>query len=296
MKGQPLWKISVVTAPEAEEALTELISARLGSPVASYHDLEAGNSTITAYLDQPPDNWRQLRQELREALERVRDCGLETRPGRISAGRVRHEDWAESWKRHFKPIAIGRRLLIRPGWVRRPALPGQRVVVLNPGLSFGTGQHPTTSFCLREVVAGEGAHASLLDAGTGSGILAIAAAKLGYERVSAFDNDPEAVRVALANARQNRAAARLEIRRGDVRKFRAPKKGYTVVCANLISNLLLEQTERIVSWVAPGGQLVLAGILRTEFPGVRRAFEAAGLRLLRSRAEKEWESGSFAGR
>jgi ribosomal protein L11 methyltransferase len=295
MKSKALWKISIVTAPEAEDAVGEVLYSLLGAPVAAYHDLEAGHSTVTVYLDQKPARWRSLSAELRSGLARVAECGLQTAPALVSAKRVRREDWAESWKRHFKPLAVGRRLLIRPGWVRRKALPGQRVVVLNPGLSFGTGQHPTTSFCLREVVAGQARGATLLDAGTGSGILAIAAAKLGYREVFGFDNDPEAVRVALANARLNRVADRLALRQADVRKFRPPRQGYTVVCANLISNLLLEQRDRIISWLAPGGRLVLAGILRTEFGGVREAYEATGLRLLRSRAEKEWESGSFVG-
>ena len=121
--------------------------------------------------------------------------------------KVPPEDWAESWKRHFKPIEIGGDLLILPSWSKRKPKTGQAVVVLDPGLSFGTGQHATTSFCLNEIVklrrSSKASELSLLDGGTGSGILAIAAAKLGYKPVEAFDFDPVSVRVARANATSN---------------------------------------------------------------------------------------------
>jgi ribosomal protein L11 methyltransferase len=134
-----------------------------------------------------------------------------------------------------------------------------------------------------------------LDIGTGSGILAIGAARVGYRIVHAFDFDPEALRVARANARENGVLRRIRFWQEDI--TRAPRRsaaGYDVVCANLISNLLLSEADRIIAQMKPGGVLVLAGILRSEFGEIVRAYREAGLRLVASRSEKEWRSGTFA--
>src|SRR5205814_9828492 len=133
------------------------------------------------------------RARLADALENIRNAGLKLGPARIKLERVRSQDWSESWKRHFKPLEIGRELLIRPSWSKRRAHKDQAVVVLDPGLSFGTGQHPTTAFCLRQLATRRipGQAQSFLDIGTGSGILAISAARLGYGPIRAIDSDSE---------------------------------------------------------------------------------------------------------
>jgi ribosomal protein L11 methyltransferase len=134
----------------------------------------------------------------------------------------------------------------------------------------------------------------MLDMGTGSGILAIAAAKLGYAPVDAFDFDPESVRVARENARKNGVLRKIHLTQDDVTKLplRAEKR-YNVICANLISTLLIAERERILARLKPDGVLVLAGILNSEFVLVQRKFEQAGLKLIASRIEKEWRSGTF---
>lgn len=295
MNRRLLWRIAVTTLPEAEEAVAELVGSTFGQLAASYTNLETGITMVTAYFEEKPDWQGAGRAKLAAGLAQIKACGLDIGAGEFSLKRVRREDWAESWKRHFKPIEIGSALLIKPPWSSRWARKGQAVVVLDPGLSFGTGQHPTTGFCLRQLVArrNPGEAQSFLDIGTGSGILAIAAAKLGYAPVGAFDFDPEAVRTARANARKNRVGGRIRFSRQDVTKL--PRQGarYSLVCANLISDLLVAERERILSRVQPDGLLVIAGILKEEFPRVQRAYEAAGLRLVASRTENEWRSGSF---
>ncbi len=135
---------------------------------------------------------------------------------------------------------------------------------------------------------------SFLDIGTGSGILAIAAAKLGYGPVHAFDFDPEAVRVARTNARANGVSSKIHITRADVTKLPGRlRRRYYVVCANLISTLLIAERRTITALVKSDGLLVLAGILESEFHEVQTAYESLGLRLVASKAEKEWRSGSF---
>jgi ribosomal protein L11 methyltransferase len=229
-------------------------------------------------------------------LERITRDGLDIGAGRVSLKRIRREDWAESWKRHFKPLLIGSALLIKPSWSRRRPQRGQEVVVLDPGLSFGTGRHPTTAFCLRQLVAlrRRGEAPSCLDIGSGSGILAIAAARLGYHPVAALDCDPDSIRIARDNARRNGVSAGIRFLRQDLTKLpRRNMRKYWVVCANLVSNLLVAERERILACLHPDGTLVAAGILKTEFEQVQETFESAGLRLKTSRSQDEWRSGAF---
>jgi ribosomal protein L11 methyltransferase len=296
-KEKVLRKVSVSVTTDAEEASLELLSRLFGQPASFYSNAETGEQTATVYLRKKSDWNKRAEQELRTGLQFLQECGLDIGPGSLSVTTVRKEDWAESWKKHFKPMEIGRALLIRPSWSKRKPRKRQQEIVLDPGLSFGTGQHPTTKFCLEQLVAcrQEGKKQAFLDMGTGSGILAIAAAKLGYRPVKAFDFDPEAVRIAQANSAQNQVSDRLRITRKDLTKIPLePSRQFDVICANLIYDLLIEQKSRIIKHLKPGGHLLLAGILHTQFAQVRFVYEQAGLRMTTHLVEKEWESGSFA--
>ncbi len=329
MRPPPLWQISVVTTPADEPAITRRLTEVFGPVVASYDDVETGVCTVMAFVEAAEAEIRNPKSEIRKKSEarnpkpdgggslRISDFSLPSDFGfrisdfqsalraalaadapsaHISCQKLRREDWAESWKRHFKPLEIGARLLVKPSWSRRAPRRGQAVVVLDPGLSFGTGQHPTTSFCLRQVATFRrpGTAQSCLDIGTGSGILAIAAAKLGYAPVQAFDFDPEAVRVARQNVRSNGVAPAIRLSQQDVTQppGRAAKK-FDLVCANLLADLLVSALPQITARVAPCGRLVIAGILQREFDTVRRAYEAYGWRLVASRVKNEWQSGAF---
>ena len=217
---KPLWRVSVTTSLDAEDAVAEMLGELLDTTTASYFNLETGVCTISIFRDQKPDS-RKIRAKIAANLQRIRDCGLKIGAGKIEIARVKREDWAESWKRHFHPLEIDKTLLIKPSWSKKRPRKNQAVVILDPGLSFGTGQHPTTSFCLNELVHNHqsGTRQSFLDIGTGSGILAIAAAKLGYQPVRAFDFDSESIRVARENARKNRVDTKLKLTRGDVTKL-----------------------------------------------------------------------------
>ena len=320
---RPLWRISIATTREAEDAVAEALAAILNRPVSSYFQLKSGVSTIFAFCKQRPD--AEVYKKISAGLKRIKDCGLKIGPGKIAIAKIRRENWAESWKRHFKPIEIkvnlrrdepcespssqkklgtritrssgvGKTLLIKPSWSKRKLRKGQIGVVLDPGLGFGTGQHPTTAFCLHELArcGTFETRRSFLDIGTGSGILAIAAAKLGYSPVRAFDCDPEAVRVAHANARANGVHEKLRITRWDVAKLPVhASKQYDLVCANLISTLLMAERRRIAAQLKPGGTLVLAGILKSEFSRVQKVFAELGLKLAAAKTGNEWRSGSF---
>jgi len=311
--NKSLWRISVTTTLEAEEAVMELLGEIFGQPASSHFNVETLVSIVSVFAPNKTIQAREVRGQVSAGLKRIQSCGLNIGSGTIKTAKVRREDWSESWKRHFKAIEIGNALLIKPSWIKRKPRKNQAVVILDPGLSFGTGQHATTSFCLHQIVAavgrppqtpkkskdaalcrGAATGKSFLDIGTGSGILAIAAAKLGYQPVRAFDFDPESVRVAVANARVNQVAGKIKITQDDVTKQpMRPVRQYDLVCANLISNLLIAERRRIVAQVKRGGTLVLAGILKTEFTQVQTAFEELGLKFVVGKNEKEWRSGSF---
>jgi ribosomal protein L11 methyltransferase len=293
----PLWQISLTTSAEAEEAVAAFFENIFGRPPSVFSDAATLTATVSAYCPKLPLREGELRSRLRTALKQVRNCGLNTGRGRIAIRRVATANWRESWKKHFKPFEISRALLVKPTWSRRRPRAGQAVVVLDPGLSFGTGQHPTTAFCLEQLAARRSSvqQPSFLDIGTGSGILAIAAAKLRYKPVQAFDFDPAAVRVARANAVQNRVSNQVRIFRQDL--ICLPLRGggtFDVICANLTSDLLVQHSKRIVRRLRPTGTLIVAGVLKIQFVEVHRTYTAAGLNLIATRKDKEWQSAAFA--
>jgi ribosomal protein L11 methyltransferase len=295
-KLKPLWRIAITTTLEAEDAVGEMLGTLFGVAVSSYFDLEKRTSIVSAFLEQGKFSAAQAKPAITAGLHRIVECGLHTGPGTVGISRVKREDWAESWKRHFHPLEVGKKLLVKPSWSRQRAAKGQAEVILDPGLSFGTGQHPTTSFCLNEIVRCRRPEIrqSFLDIGTGSGILAIAAAKLGYTPVQAFDFDPEAVRIARENAQKNHVFDLVKPVRRDV--TRLPLKStrqFDLVCANLISNLLIAEKQRILNRLKPDGTLVLAGILATEFGEIERTFNRLKLNCVSRKVENEWCSGAF---
>ena len=296
MKAGPLSQITVTTSMEAQEPVAALLERLFAASPSIYEDMETHQAKVTLYSKRTPQQLRSRKREILHGLNDLREFGLDLGRHEILIRRVPRVDWSESWKKYFKTIRIGKALLIKPGWARVKPLKGQAVVVLDPGLSFGTGQHATTSFCLKEMVRFRQAPEaqSFLDIGTGSGILAIAAGKLGYAPVEGFDFDPVAVRVAQANCRRNRVQNRVKVRRQDLTKLKeVSRKKYDLICANLISTLLLDERDKILNRLAPEGRLVLAGILASEFELVAHGYQSAGLELIRSAREREWQSGSF---
>ncbi|MBC8326952.1 MAG: 50S ribosomal protein L11 methyltransferase [Verrucomicrobia subdivision 3 bacterium] len=288
-------QVALATTPEAEAAVGEMMHAVFGFAPSVFTHPEMRVPVVSVYLDEKKSITAVQRQTIAEGMARIEECGLATGDWKLEVKPLRREDWVDSWKRHFQPIRIGEKLLVRPSWRKDKAVKGQAVVVLDPGLSFGTGQHATTKYCLRQLVAQRRSGAqSLLDVGTGSGILAIAGVKLGYRPVRAIDFDSEAVRVARANAKRNRVTRHLEPKVGDVTKLssRARVK-YDVVCANLYYDLLAANAPRLIARVKPDGVLVLAGVLETQFAEVQAAVEGQGMVLKKTTRQGEWRSGVF---
>jgi len=297
-QSQPkeLREVSVTCQLEAEEAVVELMHREFDIPPSVFAVPERNETKVSVYLEDVDGFPTSTRRKLQKELEFIGECGLNVEPWEINTRKIENEDWAESWKKHFHPIHIGDKLLIKPDWSDEAPKDGQQVVILNPGLSFGTGQHPTTLYCLEEIVEAldKGSLKSFIDIGTGSGILAISAAKLGVEQILGIDFDPEAIRIASENGELNKVDSLLEFRVEDLTEI--PKRGlgkYDLVCANLIFDLLISERQRIVNHVGEGGRLVLAGILERQYPRVAEAFEQVGFKEVASRELGEWKSGTF---
>ena len=260
--------------------------------LTSYRDVEETSATMQIFVPDPADAPRAA-----EALAAAgRIVGLELAP---ATGTIPDEDWKLSYRKHFKVEVISPRLVVRPPWEAVAPAPGQKVLTLDPGIAFGTGQHPTTRACLDAIDALASGRArspsapelTFLDVGCGSGILAIAAALEGFRDVRGFDNDPDAVRNANENASANGLGELFfegDLSAPDVA---APAD---VVAANVLAPVLVRFAREVGALVNPGGRLILSGILDEQYAEVRDAYAALGFAEISSRLIGEWRTGVFA--
>ena len=198
------------------------------------------------------------------------------------------QDWATSWKRFFTPVEIVPGLVIRPSWEEYPAKAGERVIVMDPGQAFGTGQHASTRMALSLLTRSLTRHPAdrVLDVGTGTGILAIAAAMYGARLVVAIDNDPEAVRVARENSVNNNVAGKVMVSGTDLVDVEGT---FSMITANIVHDVLVAMAPLLRKLLAPEGRIILAGILKGEQEkSCIRIYEGLGLQVLASMHEDEW--------
>jgi ribosomal protein L11 methyltransferase len=300
--GMDAWlELSVAADHEAVEAVSEILSraAPGGTSVEPAFELvedglaaridTARPALVRAYL--PVLSASTVREAVAQAdreLGHLQAFGL--RPiGELAARLVHEADWGNAWKAHFPVLRVGRAIVIRPTWRRHRRQPGDVVIALDPGMAFGTGLHPTTRLCLAslESLADRGLleGARVLDVGSGSGILSIAAGRLGASSVLAVDVDPIAVEATAANARRNRLARRIRAREGSAPSGDGP---FDVVLANLIASLLVQLADGLAADLRPGGTLLASGIFADREREVVAAFGARGLSIARRWSEGDW--------
>ena len=296
-------EVSLTVNGEAAEAVADLL-ARFAPdgvalrPVSVEHHLGlerdelrvSDDMVVSAYL--PLDaNLDSTRAQLEESLWHLGQLLPLPSPAYKT---IVDTDWGESWKVNFHPLRVGRRLMIVPAWLNPPLAPDDIEIRLDPGMAFGTGTHPSTGLCLKIIERHLAPGAPMLDLGTGSGILAIAAAKLGSGPVLAIDIAPEAVRVAGENIQTNGVADRVQVAKASLAEVQAGQFGASwlstpLVVANILASVIVPLLEQgLANIVAPGGLLVLAGILDKQAYRVIAALEAAGLTIVAQEQVEDW--------
>ncbi len=240
---------------------------------------------IKKYCDSRKDAEKAL-TTLKDGTQVLRACEIRILSSRIIP--LPPEDWTEKWKKHFKVMKMGRHIVVKPSWLKYRSKKNDILIEIDPGMSFGTGKHDTTRFCLDEIerARNKSQKQSFLDAGCGSGILSIAAVKLAYSEVFSFDNDSEAIITTKENMARNSISAKF----AKVRKLELEKTAdlgkFDVVVANIISDVLIKNSQKLRSLVKKGGSLVLAGICDEDKNKVLSAFD--GFSILRQKSSHGW--------
>ncbi len=269
MNNQTSWyALDLAIERDASEAISYALmeAGALGTEV---HDADDQLDMAIGYFDSLPDR-ELVRTQLAEAL-RIYDLPSSA-VRNMTLRKVADEDWLGEWKKSWQPVAVGQRFLIAPPWSEIKDAQGRIVIRIEPGMAFGTGTHETTRLCLLAVER-YFAGVSFLDVGTGTGILAIAAAKLFPEAlIKACDTDPEALAIAEENARLNDVADRISFRVGTVQESTASAD---VVCANLTADAIVRLLPVLLGSTC--GRLILSGILETQLEEVIAALRAHGL-------------------
>jgi ribosomal protein L11 methyltransferase len=274
-------QISVRADPSALDAIANFLIER-GSPGVVIKKRE-----VQGYFAQGVSLG--LRGDVRRYLRGIQAIYSNVNEKGVRWRLVKDRNWNRAWQRFFTPQKIGKSFLVCPPWLAPPPLRGRHLITIEPGLAFGTGTHATTRCCMEfiECAAGlfRGAKLHGLDVGTGSGILAIALIKVGAQKVWAIDNDPIALKVAGENLRANGAARNVRLSGEGLEQIR---RSFSVVTANLTAETIIDVAGALAKKVAPGGFLILSGILQQKSTGVARSFGERGFKLLRRKRVKEW--------
>ncbi len=206
------------------------------------------------------------------------------------------DDWKESWKQYYRPVPIGERLTVVPVWEKDTYCPraGEHIVLMDPGVAFGSGTHETTRLCAALLERHMTPGMRILDVGTGSGILAIAAAILGAGQVDAYDLDPVAVRIARENTAVNGVGDRIRCGVSDLlRDVEEKGEGFDLITANIVADIILRMAPDVGDYLKPGGLLIVSGIIDRQADQVRDALTQTGLTLIDSMTEHDWNSMVF---
>ncbi|MHB9130307.1 MAG: 50S ribosomal protein L11 methyltransferase [Armatimonadota bacterium] len=220
------------------------------------------------------------------ALKHLIEAGLLTGPPMVTVTTMEDQDWLEGWKQFFSPLEISPRLAVVPSWETYTPKPGQAVVTLDPGMAFGTGTHGTTFACLQALSEYLQPGMEVCDVGTGSGILSIAAAKLGAGRILATDNDDLAIRVAYENAKVNEVAKRIEFRVASL--LDGVDDTFDLVIANILAPVILLLIPELPRVLRSQGLFISSGYITTQEAEISAALEAAGHTVLARYQREEW--------
>jgi ribosomal protein L11 methyltransferase len=286
-------ELSVETHPEAVDAVANVFQEHgtggvaIEQPIRSHIEGEEdpepiGHPLVKAYI---PVNEKsaEVERTIEESLWHLQAFDLSPL-GNLQRREVEEEDWADGWKQHFHPLQIGR-VVVKPSWRDWEAADDELVVELDPGMAFGTGLHPTTRLMLEALQTRVQPNMRVLDLGTGSGILAIAAAML-RAKVTALDISDIAVEVARENVRKNRVSDRVRVDVGTIEAV--VNKSFDLILANIIASVLVDIAQSLHSHLAPGGVVLASGIIEEKLDNVRAALTDAGLEIVEERRDEDW--------
>ena len=292
MDNDTLFCCKLIDESVNQDLTTEFLTA-LDYDFSSWEDMENHHAFHTLYFAEEADA-AAAKEKVESLLTEWKEFDINIE--KVELFSMKREDWSEVWKKYFNILHISDRLVIKPSWLEYSPKPEQKIVEIDPGMSFGTGQHATTAYCLKmidKLIDNENI-STFLDAGCGSGILSIAAAKLGYKEIDAFDIDPDSIMIANENIEINKIKPKnISLQVADLAQFTAPRQTYDLVAANILAHILRENREKIVSFVKPCGKLILAGILTSDFENTAQHFCKVGLKQIDRFTEKEWTSGLF---
>ena len=290
-------EISLKVDGESAEAVAELLGRfghqgvsieQCGIPPDTWDETElppASELLLRAYFPADAD-LEAKKMELETALGHMRLMYPMPTPVYRS---LNARDWSEAWKAHYKPIRIGRRLVIRPRWIDVELEPDDIEIALDPGMAFGTGTHPTTQLCLEALEGAVQPGQMVLDLGSGSGILSIAAAKLGAGRVLALDNDSLAVAATQANAEANGVARKVISQHGSLDCVLSSVRRFDLVVVNILARIIIElAAQGLGDILRPGGTAIFSGIIDMQADEVEAALRAAGLNPIERRQRGDW--------
>jgi ribosomal protein L11 methyltransferase len=294
-------ELTLQTHPEAIESVSELLNRYTSGGVAIEEPIELINEgqeyrvlagqpvKVHAYLSIDGTE-EEMRQQIAEGLWHLSSLWPQSISD-LQTRIVNEEDWANAWKDYYHVTHIGQRLVIRPSWRDYTPKDDEVVLELDPGMAFGTGLHPTTRMCLEQIEQRMRPGMRVLDVGTGSGILALAAAKLGAASVHCIDNSSIAVESATANAAANHLSDRITVVQGELdEEARATRMAgqYNLVLANIIARVIGSIAPYLAQVLAPGGLLITGGIIQERRHEAEQPLLAAGLKLIDQAVADDW--------
>ncbi|MCP1185807.1 50S ribosomal protein L11 methyltransferase [Paenibacillus sp. 1781tsa1] len=259
------------------------------------NDIPEGFAVIKGYFSEGTDMVA-LQSEVHPRIEELSEFGIDTGEVRYETRTVDENDWATAWKQYFKPVRVSERLTIKPTWEEyTPESPDEKIIELDPGMAFGTGTHPTTSLCLRTLETVIQGGEEVIDVGTGSGILAIGAIKLGAKHVLALDLDPVAVISARENVELNGLEQQITVKESDLLSVlgsQDPALGVQlpvkVVVANILAEIILLFVDDVYNALESGGTYIVSGIWKNKEQVVHDALVASGFEVSAIHRDEDW--------